>query len=143
MLDRLNIILYGRVLGLQSNAISVWQIHAIMHGDGPYNMAIAIMYASPIPTKVLTEGSAKKNGTVPIANATKIIQLRGGEYLTTCHIAQKEIGKAIIVTAIINPFTLRGKFCQSKARHSELVYLIFYRQLSDMLLALSGVGFVG
>ena len=45
-----------------------------MHGGIPYNMAIAIMYASPIVIVALKEGKKRKNGTVAIARIANISQ---------------------------------------------------------------------
>jgi hypothetical protein len=90
-----------------------------MHGAGPYNMAIAIMNASPIPTNVLTDGKARKKGTVPTANATRIIQRFGGGDWKTFQIAQIRMGKARPAITTITLLTLKGSFSQLKAAHPE------------------------
>jgi hypothetical protein len=76
MLLELKRILYNGILGRLANMeiATVWQNVATMQGATPYIMAIAMMYASPIPIVALAEGKKSRNGTVASVTAVRIIQ---------------------------------------------------------------------
>jgi hypothetical protein len=62
-------------LGAKIDAVTPWQSVPTTQGAHPYNIDIAIRYASPISEIVLTEGRRRKAGTVNTARAARKIQL--------------------------------------------------------------------
>ena len=80
---------------------------AIMQGALPYNMAIAMMNASPIVIVALKEGRNRKSGTVRIARIVNTIQPLYG-VVANSHPAQITMGKARHATVATYTLSLNG-----------------------------------
>ena len=72
-----------------------------MHGEMPYNMAIAIMYESPTVITELKEGSKRQIGTVASAKTAKTNQYRSVGFVSKSQLAQAVIGTANTARRII------------------------------------------
>ena len=89
----------------------------MMHGAGPYIIAIAIIYASPTVIVALKVGKKEKKGSVINARVVSQIQplSTGSEY--NFHPAHRTIGNASNAMALTYTFSFDGSSAQFIARY--------------------------
>lgn len=75
-------------------------------------MAMAMMYESPIPMRVLTEGRKRKKGTVRMAKTARMTQLTEGCSNETNRRESQAIGREAMKSARMRALSFNGRLAQ-------------------------------